>query len=209
MKAFIIMADIISSSAHNGQELMGDFKKIVKDVNSRYNKEIISPLTITLGDEFQGVVSDLMAAVQIIFALDEKLLKNDNDFNLRYIVNYGEIDTEINKKIAHEMLGEGLTKARKGLEQMKSEDRETLIMGIEDSKLTKLNLALQLYRSIYNDWHKKDRQLVFDFLQMDDYKKLAEKYSKDPSSMWRKRRSLKIEDFKRSKTLIELIANES
>ncbi|WP_222933169.1 SatD family protein [Fulvivirga aurantia] len=203
------MADIISSSAHNGQELMGDFKKIVKDVNSRYNKEIISPLTITLGDEFQGVVSDLMAAVQIIFALDEKLLKNDNDFNLRYIVNYGEIDTEINKKIAHEMLGEGLTKARKGLEQMKSEDRETLIMGIEDSKLTKLNLALQLYRSIYNDWHKKDRQLVFDFLQMDDYKKLAEKYSKDPSSMWRKRRSLKIEDFKRSKTLIELIANES
>jgi len=208
MKAFVIMADIVDSSSYEGGRLMHDFKAIVAQVNKQYDDDIVSPLTITLGDEFQGIVKDLQSAVTIIFALDEALLNAELEFDLRYIVNYGEVETPINKEKAYEMLGEGLTSARKQLESMKSNGREVRVSGIAKKVEEKLNLALQLYRSLYDDWHTKDRKLVHEFLQNDDYKELARVHDKDPSSMWRKRRSLKIEDFKASKQLVELISNE-
>ena len=208
MKAFIIMADIIDSSTYPGDELMEDFKNAVTQINKNNIHHIASPLTITLGDEFQGIVKGLNSAISIIFQLDELTLKSELDYKLRYVVNYGVVDTDINKKNSYEMLGEGLTTARKKIEELKSSNSEIEILGIEEKSSAKLNIALRLYRSIYNDWYQKDKSLVCEFLQDDNYRALAEKHGRDPSSMWRKKKSLKIEDFKASKELIELLANE-
>lgn len=205
MKHFIIMADIVDSSGKAADVLMPAFKELVTSCNKHFKSEIASPLTITLGDEFQGVVKSLAACIKIIFYLDEKILGLPLYFKLRYVVNYGDIGTALNQKSAHGMLGTGLTTARKALEEMKSSKNELLFAGVREAK--KLNLASQLYRAFYNDWPEKDLKIAQAFLKNGDYKQLAGTFDKDASSMWRKQRSLKIDDFKASKELITLLAN--
>lgn len=208
MKAFILMADVIESSSYSGKNLMTNFKQMVASANKIFESNISSPLTITLGDEFQGIVKSLQHSIEIIFLLDELLLESKIDYRLRYVINFGEIDTPINKQSSHEMLGKGLTDARELLNEIKSMGANVLIKGLNSEKQAKLNLAFILYRSFYDDWNKKERKDAFDFLQNIDYKELARINKKAISTMWRRKKSLKIEDFKAARQLIKLIANE-
>jgi len=102
---YILMGDVIDSSSKQGAMLMENFKSIIEVVNKKFKKAIISPLTITLGDEFQGVIKDLHATIDILFYLDRCILSSEVFYNMRYAINYGAIDTPLNKKNAYEMLG--------------------------------------------------------------------------------------------------------
>ncbi|MEM7107082.1 MAG: SatD family protein [Bacteroidota bacterium] len=204
---YILMSDIIDSSSKQGDSLMKAFKNVVAHVNREFSKQILSPLTITLGDEFQGVVSDLKAAIDIIFYLDEEVLDHTPTFSLRHVVNYGFIQTPINPTNAHEMLGDGLTQARRVLNQIKSTHADVVIIGLDAEVSHKLKLAFELYRSLYNDWTKKDRKIAYLFLKHNDYRTVATAYGRDPSSMWRRERSLKMREFYSAKKLIEKIAD--
>ncbi|MEJ2004997.1 MAG: SatD family protein [Cyclobacteriaceae bacterium] len=205
MKYVILMADIIGSSEYEGASLMDVFSAAVSRVNDRHRSCIRSPLTITLGDEFQGVVKDLPAAVDIIFDMDEQCLQMDPSFRLRYVIRLGEIDTVINHESSHGMLGAGLTAAREQLESMKKGDQEIAVRGFNSSACEELDLAFQLYRAFYSDWPEKDKTTALDFIRHRDYKTLAGMYGKDVSTMWRKERSLRMEDFYASRSLIKLL----
>ena len=61
-------------------------------------------MTITLGDEFQGVIDSTENAIKVIFEIEEEIINNNQDLKLRYVINKGKIDTPINKNIAYEML---------------------------------------------------------------------------------------------------------
>jgi hypothetical protein len=115
----ILMADIINSRRKNSSLLMQQFKDIVSSVNKVKSENLISPLTITLGDEFQGLTNTIENGIKTIFDIEEIILDKQYDFKLRYVLLYGQIDTEINTSIAYEMLGEGLTNARRDINSLK------------------------------------------------------------------------------------------
>ena len=56
---------------------------------------------------------------ELLFYLDEQLIKYQYKFQLRYSLHYGTIDTEINIQTAHNMYGQGLTDARHALNELK------------------------------------------------------------------------------------------
>ena len=65
MKEYVIlMADVIGSRGADQAELMLAFKKVVDQANGTL--DFVSPLTITLGDEFQGVVNTVGEGVQAV-----------------------------------------------------------------------------------------------------------------------------------------------
>ena len=208
MNQVIIMADIVGSSQKSGAQLMKTFSHDVGRINEVFAKSILSPLTITLGDEYQGVVSDIAAAAGIIFRLDEFALVADPSYRLRHVIVYGKIDTPLNSAEAHGMLGPGLTRARELLNEMKKHDREVIIEGFGERTDRLLELAFVLYRGLYTDWHEKDRKVAFDFIQQRDYKIMAEIYGKDPSTMWRKEHSLKMSEFYAARELITLLVSD-
>src|SRR5690606_21512824 len=185
MKDYIIlMADIINSGDKNSKQLMIDFQNVVDDINQKNKSLLLSPLTITLGDEFQGVAKDIKSGISLLFLLQEKIIKLGAHFKLRYVIVEGTIDTPINKEIAHGMLGEGLTKARKLLEMSKGDDRNYYFELKNSKKSEALSNSLFLYQSIVDGWNlARDEGLITEFIELDDYKKVAEKLGKTRSQI--------------------------
>lgn len=205
MKHYILMADIVSSSEKDQHQLMIDFKDIVNEINTLYSEETLSPLTITLGDEFQCVVKDLISSINIILHLEESIIHKKLNFNLRYILNQGEIETPINKNIAYEMLGSGLTDARNLLNESKSNKFRFRISIENNFKNEILNNAFLIFENITEKWNiKNDFEIVSNFLKFEDYKIVSEKMNKTRSQIWKREKTLNIQSYNSVKHIIRL-----
>ncbi len=204
----VLMADIVGSTKKKSKLLMADFKNSVAEINRSDKKHILSPLTITLGDEFQGVVKDAYGAFRIVFDLELSLMRLKRPFRLRYVIQEGRIDTKLNRMKAYEMLGPGLTAARKQLNAMKS-SKTRFKIELSDQPLTaQLALVMNSYQGITDQWTPAQQKVVVAFLDHHlDYRKVAAKLKKDPTTMWRRKRSLLIEEVDSLKRLIFLLIN--
>lgn len=205
------MADVIDSSEKNSKLLMEQLKDVVSKVNIFQSEKLFSPLTITLGDEFQGVIKSLESCIEIIFLIEESILKGLYDIKLRYVLNYDKIETEINPTIAHGMLGSGLTNSRKHLNLLKYEGARFLVLLDEKrGRLQeRLNKSFVLYQSFIDSWKLKDYKIASEFLQNQDYKIVAEKVNLDKSTTWRRKISLNIHEYCTVKNLIQDLTQNS
>ena len=205
----IVMADVINSGRKNSSLLMQQLKDVVAIVNRQKSKNLISPLTITLGDEFQGLTNTMENGVKTIFDIEEIILDKQYDLKLRYVLLYGEIDTKINNKIAYEMLGEGLTNARKDINSLKNKDARFHIRlnKNEEKKEQYLNKAFFIYQNFVDSWKEKDLEIVKQFLLHEDYKIVAQNVNIDQSNAWRRKKSLNIHEYNDIKKIILFILN--
>lgn len=203
-KYWILMADIVSSKSFDGQKLQRDFDTIVESCNKKYAKNILSPLTITLGDEFQGIVLKAKDGFDIINELEEMIIINNFTFKLRYVLVYGEINTPINTEIAHGMLGNGLTYAREQINNLKAEHERFWVFTSKSKNNLLINEAFKIYQSIMDKWQTEaDRALVSAFMKWKDYKKVAEKINKTRSQIWKREKNLNIYSYFAIKTILK------
>lgn len=198
----ILMADIRSSRVLNGTELIKQFKMLVHSINKTKKHSLRSPLTITLGDEFQAVIDSIPESINLIIDIEELIIKKNLELKLRYVLNVGSIDTRINKNIAYEMLGSGLTEARETLSMLKKEENRFLVRTKNSQLDEQLNNAFIVYQSFVDDWRKRDYLAVRAFLNDMDYKDVAKLLGVNPTTAWRKKRSLRITQYQAIKSLI-------
>ena len=197
---FILMGDIIGSRDKQSKKLISDFKKLLKNVSN--NKEaFISPPTITLGDEFQGVVKSLTDGINIIFQIEEMIIKKSYDFKLRYVLYYGQIDTPINRESAHGMMGEGLIKARELLNSLKRTENR-IRLELNDQKSYIFNMLFFIYASIVDKWKQNDFELLKYFFEYVDYKIVAQKTKREKGNTWRRAKTLQIQQYFTTKKII-------
>jgi hypothetical protein len=200
------MCDVIDSRSKTSNLLIENFKKCKNYVNTVYAFKIISPLTTTLGDEFQGLILDLRTSIEIIIALEEYCIVNDFQFKLRYVLIYGEIETEINTKIAYEMLGTGLTEARNNLNLLKKKNNRFLIDTKNTIQNTIINNSFKIFQQLVDKWNRKnDTQLLSSFIKNKDYKLVAKELNIDRSQIWKKEKSLNISSYLSIKEILTTI----
>lgn len=205
----ILMADIVDSRKGDQNTLMRTFKKLTDEVNVKNKKSLHSPITITLGDEFQCVVKNISKGISLILELEEKLIIEQAGFKLRYVLYEGRIDTPLNKEIAYGMLGEGLTKAREALENTKITNSRYALHLHEQQAAAALTSSLSIYQNITDDWKlEKDHTLICKFLELKDYKLVAEALGKTRSQIWKRHRNLKIEPYFAIKQVTQYIADQ-
>lgn len=205
----ILMADIVDSRNSDQNELMGIFRKLTDEVNLKNKKQLLSPITITLGDEFQCIVKDVSKAVALILELEEKIVLNQAGFKLRYVLYEGRIDTPINHDIAYGMLGEGLTKAREALEDTKLTTNRYGFYLHKREAAAALMASLSIYQNIIDDWKlEKDHTLISKFLELKDYKLVAAALGKTRSQIWKRHKNLKIEPYFAIKQVTQYIADQ-
>jgi len=195
MGKLIFMGDVIDSGSLDQKKLHYILADLVHSCNQEFKGQILSPLTVTLGDEFQGVLRTINVFPEILAFLEEKKWRYDIEINFRYALNMGEIASEVNENIAHGMLGTGLTEARKELEQLKEAKTERFVLSDNFSHHRLKELVTQIYLNHLSEWKFKDRGLIDSFLTYRDYKVVAHQLEKDVSLMWRRHRNLGFKDY--------------
>lgn len=164
-----IIGDIIHSKEINKStrnEVQQKLMIILKDINTEYENEIAAKFLITIGDEFQGLLSD----PKNIFRMIDRIQFKMYPIKLRFGIGIGDIDTEINRDMAIGADGPAYHNARKMLEVIKllekgklSGSANILIKSSkeEDRKMIDLiNNNLQLCSFIDDKWTDKQRHLI-------------------------------------------------
>ena len=202
------MCDVLNSREKNQKNLIEDFRNCTTYINNKYKKNILSPLTITLGDEFQGVINHLSNSIKIIIELEEFIIKNNFPMKLRYVLYFGEIETEINSNIAYEMLGNGLTDSRRIINNMKEKDSRFYIDTKEESKNSILNNGFNIFQNIVDKWKiEKDYEIINSLIEFKDYKIVSEKLNKYRSLVWKREKNLNISSYTSAKEILLVISN--
>ncbi|MGM0451315.1 MAG: SatD family protein [Pseudomonadota bacterium] len=139
MNRLVMIADIIDSRnlASRG-EVQEGLESTLGELNRR-NGQLLSPYTITLGDEFQAVFSGADHLFPDILAIMRKL----HPVELRFALGVGPLSTAINPEQAIGMDGPAFHRARDLLSSMKHDSRTLAITGLpEDDGLQEAALGL-------------------------------------------------------------------
>jgi hypothetical protein len=203
---WILMADIIDSGANEPVLMQNQLKECVEISNEKLKKKLLSPLTITLGDEFQGVADSLLSSVLVLVFIEELIVERGYAFTLRYVVNFGKIETPINAEIAYGMLGEGLTNAREMINNLKKSDNRFNFELNKPKKNLALNSAFIIFENIVAKWQSADDKMMATlFIKHKDYKIVAEKLNKSRSQIWKRKNSLEINSYFAIKNVINYL----
>ena len=199
----IFMGDVVNSSDYDGEVLSKGLKELVESTNKKFSKDILSPLTITLGDEFQGILSSVSSGIDLLFHLEEELLRTEPDFKLHYVLLLGEIETEINPDIAYEMMGKGLTEARKMLSS-KKRNRKRFRFKLQNKEQTEqLSKIFEVLDTIILNWKKEDYPLILDMINNDNNSEVGDLHDKNRDQIWKRRKTLMINEYNLLKDFIK------
>lgn len=207
---FILMADIIKSRKQNQAILAGDFKKITTSINREYNKNMVSPITVTLGDEFQCILNNLNDAIDVIFFIEESICALPSSIKLRYVLSKGIISSDINTEIGWGMMGDGLTHTREKLNSLKKSKKRFFIDSFiaNDSILSQ---AFLVYESIIDSWNiERDFPVIsaYNTTKSHDYKDVAKLLNKNPDQIWKREKSMKIMEYYAMKDILKYLCME-
>lgn len=166
-----VIADIIASKkVENRSPLQKLLNNILEEINDQYSDNIESNLTITLGDEFQGIIKDFQTAFLIIDLIDTRLkvstrININEEVTLRWGIGLGELATPINnKKLSTGTDGPSYWNARKAIEEVHAHNdygktNERLITNAEEDEF--LNSVLRLQNVIRNQWTSSQQETAY------------------------------------------------
>lgn len=169
-----LIADIIASKKMKNREQIQDvLLSIIKDINQRFASQIESDLTITLGDEFQGIVDSVETAFIIIdlislnFQLQTKTQIGE-EVTLRWGIGLGRLSTPIrDRKISIGTDGPAYWHAREAIESVhQHNDYGQLNEKIEtDSQEDDFfNSIIRLQNVVRNDWTHSQKETAYAIL---------------------------------------------
>lgn len=117
----VVMGDLVASErAVEPAALHQYFNAAIARQNKGSAAQIVSPLTITLGDEFQGLAHTLVAALAIVRNIRADLMHHDID--CRFAIGLVALTTPLNTAQAWNMMGPGLSTTRERLNQKRQDN---------------------------------------------------------------------------------------
>lgn len=181
----VIMGDLVGSQqAPSTQKLHVDFNQVIANANEAFQSALSSPLTITLGDEFQALTKTLVEAATIARSLRWDLL--NKDINCRFVVGLTDLQTPLNSHQAWNMMGPGLAEARHKLNDKQADLYYRF--SLSHKALTKTFQALPLIETLLDalgaglstleaEWTAQQRQDIIAQMRGDSASDLAERRS--------------------------------
>ncbi|MBN1498581.1 MAG: hypothetical protein JW982_00365 [Spirochaetes bacterium] len=160
MNYTVVIADIINSRMILNRKAFQ--KKLEKDLSAVSEKSgtIISPYTVTLGDEFQAVYTTPENVIKDYFCILMKIFP----VKLRCSAGIGKISTEIKTDSSIGMDGPAFYNARKQMEDIKKIDYSIIQINSGDAnQLRFINKNLNLMNKIMDRW-KYNSLYIFNSL---------------------------------------------
>lgn len=183
-----LIGDLVGSKKSPNRDLLQEnLQVVVSKINENYDDIIVSKLTITLGDEFQVLLTPHRRIFQLID--DIRRLVN---YPIRFGIGYGAISTDIDPNISLGADGPAYWNARQAIENVENDDyrgvlKQTFIgLGQKDETIHTLLLLTDTIRS---SWTKSQEQVFNGLLEENIYqstfnqKALASKLDLSPSAL--------------------------
>jgi len=162
MKYLALIGDIKASKSISARD---DVQVQLRSVCDHLNKQrdsmqLVSPFTITLGDEFQALFSSSIGIWRCIFNIESKL----HPVRIRFGVGLGAIDTEINETASIGMDGPAFHLAREAISSLKSESGNYRVLGLSDAQELVLH-TLDLVSHNRDAWRKNRLDIFCSLLE--------------------------------------------
>lgn len=157
MKYIALVADICDSKKlENRDEVQNNLELACKRINAQSGRlGIVSPLTITLGDEVQALFQYADKLWVSLIELEAAL----HPVRLRFGIGIGEISTKINRAAAIGMDGPAFHRARDAVESLRKDGKHYRLVGLGEESELVLH-ALDMMSSLRGSW-KGNRLEIF------------------------------------------------
>ena len=171
-KYIAVIGDVISSKKVEKRKDLQDKLIIIFNYLNSANNNLISPYTITLGDEFQAVYDK----ADNLFLDSVYILEKIYPHKIRFSYGIGEISTEINREQSIGMDGSAFYNARDGISKIKKQrgNYRFNISGLEDIEIEKLyNNSLFIYSNVLKQWRKNRYTILRETMEGTSVKDIA------------------------------------
>lgn len=173
-KYIVTIGDVISSrKVKKRNDLQNILLDVFNDLNTPgYENHLVSPYTITLGDEFQSVYEK----ADCLFLDSIRILEKTFPQKIRFSFGIGEISTDINREQSIGMDGSAFYYAREGIVNLKDQrgNYKFKISGLEDTELEKLfNNALYIFSNLLEGWNKNRYFILRSIMEGKAVKEIA------------------------------------
>lgn len=160
MPYLVLICDLIAPrKSTNRQELQHRLKAVLKRLNQQ-TPGVVSPYTLTLGDEFQAVFTQADTVfddiIQILAALHPD--------QARFALGLGEITTDLNPDHALGMDGPAFYRARDGIEKLKDSGDLFTLEGLPDTWTDLAGGSLSLLSNRVEKWEANRLAILHDLL---------------------------------------------
>lgn len=212
---FAMIGDIIQSKkVKNRNEIQTKLKMILTEMNQDYEEEVAANFVITLGDEFQGLLSSSKNILHIVDRIQFELYP----IRIRFGIGIGDIDTEINKDLAIGADGPAYHYARKMIDLIKQGENgkkigsANVMIYAEDNNnvVSLINSNLQLCAFLERKWTEKQRLLMEKIILKDQNQiEAAKELEIAQSSVQRRLKAAGYYDYIDAKTIINTVISKT
>lgn len=166
-----IIGDIVDSKKiANRNEVQSKYKEAIENINKKYNEDIEAKFSISLGDEFQGLLKTGENVINIITDIELAL----HPVKIRFGIGVGDVNTNINKESTFEVDGSAYHRARKmigSIEDKKNRNTESysnILISSSDDKVDideLLNTILSVSSALKSKWTDRQIEIISAYLE--------------------------------------------
>ncbi len=169
MKYIAIIGDMrCSRQISNRGKVQSDLNKVLEYVNRTYKSVIAANFLITLGDEFQGLLTSTDHLLEIIRYIQVNMFPVE----IRFGIGVGKITTKVNKEAAIGADGPAFYAARSMIEELRIEEKK-LKQQASDVKFSiyekegelqtqQLNTFFKVNKLLENKWTIEQRDTIME-----------------------------------------------
>jgi len=166
--ACVITVDIRrSKEIKNRAEVQSRILNILNSLNMKFGTFLIADFTMTLGDEFQGVLRTTSIVLDVF-----KYIKKNLPVKFYCGVGIGSIETPLSKRPS-EMDGSAFHRSRDALEEAKKRKIELVFKSGNERIDFILNSITELILHVKNKWTKRQRDII-SFLESRENVRLSD-----------------------------------
>lgn len=160
----VLIGDLVNSrQLAQRDRVQRELSQLLESLSLAHTGAMVSPLTLTLGDEFQAVWQRPAGLWQVIVGLQAGLFP----VGVRLSLGLGTLATPINHQAALGMDGEAFWHARAGIDRMKQSGRRLALTGLSDYSTQWSDPLLAVTDSMTRTW-KANRWSILEGLLADE-----------------------------------------
>lgn len=162
MNYLALIGDVRESrKLQDRDEVQRRLQAACRDLNERADSlQLVSPFTVTLGDEFQALFSGAQNIWSCLFAIETAL----HPVRFRFGLGVGAIDTAINREQSIGMDGPAFHRAREAVDSLKSGRGSYRVLGLASAQQLALH-TLDLVSHDRNSWNRNRIEIFNDLLK--------------------------------------------